>query len=128
MIGGFPAVRYAVALVLAAHGIAHLPGFAVAWRLMSSPELPYSTLLLMGRVDVGDAGMRVVGMLWLVLAAAFIALGVTLWIRPALPATTTLAVTAASLALSVAQWPAARIGVAVNALLLVLLPSLKLLR
>jgi hypothetical protein len=128
MIGGVAAVRYAVALVLAAHGIAHLPGFAVAWRLMSSPELPYSTLLLMGRLDVGDAGMRVVGILWLALALTFIALGVTLWMRPSLPAMTALAVTAMSLALSLLQWPAARIGVAVNVLLLVVLPSLKLLR
>ena len=70
------AMRYAIAAILLAHGIAHLPGFAVSWRLLSSPEIPYTTRILGGRWEVGAIGIRVVGIGWLTLSAMFIIAGV----------------------------------------------------
>lgn len=32
-------MRFALALLFLAHGVAHLPGFLVAWRLRVLPEL-----------------------------------------------------------------------------------------
>lgn len=114
-------LRVGLGLLMLAHGIAHLPGFAGAWRLATFPDLPYHTTLLAGRLDVGDGGMRVVGALWLLLGAAFALAGVgALAGRAGWPA---LAVGAAlaSLALCVGEWPAARVGAWVDAALLVVL-------
>ena len=109
--------------VLVVHGIAHLPGFAVPWRLLVSPELPYRTTILAGRIDIGDAGVRAVGLAWAAAAAAFIALAWSLW--AGLPWTRTLIACAVafSLVLCVAGWPDARIGVAANILILVMLAA-----
>ena len=115
-------MRYAVAAFLLAHGIAHLPGFAVPWRLMSSPEMPYTTTLLSGRWDVGAIGVRLVGLAWLVAAAIFVTAAVA-YVRGAPSAVMLiLSITVASLALCALNWPQARIGLFVNVSLLLMLP------
>ena len=111
-------IRVGLAVLLVAHGVAHLPGSLGAWRLATFPELPYHTTLLAGRLDVGDGGMRMMGVLWLAATAAFTAaaagalLGRDWWAA--------LAVVAAvgSLALCALEWPATRIGLAVNVVIL----------
>lgn len=74
-------MRFIVAFLMLAHGIAHLVGFSVAMGLGKFPELPYKTTLLNGALDVGDAGMRVMGLLWLGLAVAFAAAAAGLVLR-----------------------------------------------
>lgn len=64
-------MRYLLIALLAVHGFAHLPGFAVAWRLIASAEMPYRTTLLYGRINLGDAGIRIYGLCWLALACGF---------------------------------------------------------
>jgi hypothetical protein len=115
-------MRYVVAGVLLVHGIAHLPGFAVPWRLLSSPEMPYSTTLLSGRLDVGPAGIRVVGIAWFLVGVAFVAAAIAYVRHSSSAVILTAAVAAVSLVLSVLNWPQARIGVFVNLALLILLP------
>lgn len=51
----------ALAGFLLLHGVAHLVGFAVPWRLVRSEEVPYKTTILSGTVDVGDVGIRILG-------------------------------------------------------------------
>ena len=113
----------AVAVILFGHGVAHLPGFLVAWRLATLSELPHRTTVLANSVKVGERGIRVVGVLWLIAALAFTAcgmgaLGRAPWWRP-------VAVMAAafSIVLCILGWPDSRIGafvsVAIAALLLV---------
>ena len=110
--------RLWLAVLMLAHGVAHLPGFAASWRLTRLPELPYHTTLLAGRLDVGDVGMRVAGALWLAAALGFFlaaggaVLGRDWWI----PLAIVVAVT--SLALCVLEWPASRVGVPVNLVIL----------
>jgi hypothetical protein len=53
------------------HGAAHLPGFVVSWRLAELAEMQYRTTLLAGALDVGDVGIRIVGVVWLVAAVGF---------------------------------------------------------
>jgi hypothetical protein len=116
------ALRYVIAAILLAHGIAHLPGFAVPWRLMTSPEMPYTTTILSGRWDVGTIGIRVVGVAWLAASLIFVVAGVA-YARNApssVPLIASIAV--ASLILSVLNWPQARVGVFINVALLVALP------
>ena len=58
-------LRWALALLLVGHGLAHLPGFLVAWRLRELPMLPYTTTILGGHFDVGALGARLLGLGWL---------------------------------------------------------------
>jgi hypothetical protein len=111
-----------VALFLAAHGVAHFVGFAVPWRLVSAPDLPYKTTILAGKINVGDAGIRAVGVLWLLTGVAFVvAAGAMAFRMPwALPLVA--AVTIASGLLSAAEWPQARVGLFINVALLAALP------
>lgn len=114
------ALRLAVVILLLAHGVAHLVGFLVPWRLAIPPEMPYRTTVLGGAFDLGSVGIRVYGLVWLVLGLAFavaagaLALGSPWWFRLAVIAG------AWSLVLCVAGWPESRIGIAANVVLLIL--------
>ena len=107
-------MRYAFSVLLAAHGIAHLVGFAVPWRLLSSPEMPFKTTLLAGRVDVGDAGIRVVGVLWLLIAIGMVASAAGLALHAQWAESMVLPVVLVSLVLCLFELPQARIGLALN--------------
>ncbi len=107
-----------VAVVLLLHGLIHLMGFTAYWQLSEIKELPYKTTLLNGRFDVGDAGIRVYGLIWLVMAAAFAvtAYGIAThqpWARPAALATVLI-----SLLVTALDWQAAYAGVVINLVLL----------
>jgi hypothetical protein len=54
-------MRFALAALLMAHGVAHLVGFVVPWRLVASQEVAYRTTILASAIDVGDAGIRMLG-------------------------------------------------------------------
>ena len=54
-------MRFVLAAILVAHGIAHLVGLVVSWRLAVFAEMPYKTTVLAGRIDAGDMGIRVIG-------------------------------------------------------------------
>lgn len=100
--------------LLALHGVAHWVGFVVNWRLTAFEEMPYTTTLLAGRLDVGDVGIRIVGIFWLLTGMAFLvvaagALGRKAWWPPV-----ALAVTVFSIAMSILGWPDARVGVYLN--------------
>jgi hypothetical protein len=110
-------MRFALAAILIVHGVAHAVGFVVPWKLMSTAEVPYRTAILGGVTDLGDAGARALGVVWLVAAVAFVLLAgallagwnVRLWI---------FAMLSMSIVLCVVGWPEARIGLVVNAVLL----------
>lgn len=119
-------MRLAFSVLLIAHGVAHLVGFVVPWRLMAAPEMPYGTTILAGTVDIGDSGVRAVGVVWLIAAVAFVLLGSALLAGMSVRAWL-FAILGLSLALCAVGWPDARIGVAINAVLLgvlLLMPQL----
>ena len=114
-------MRIVLAVLLLAHGIAHLPGFLVNWQLRSFAEMPYRTTVLGGSVDVGDGGIKTIGLAWLALSVLFvIAMGATLmratWWQPSVYAAVGL-----STVLCVVGWPDARLGLVANAVILLLL-------
>lgn len=107
-------MRVTLAILMFLHGLAHLVGFVGSWRLVESAELPYKTTVLAGRVDLGDGGVRVMGVLWLAAAIMFCVVAVgALTHRTWWPAAAT-SVALVSLALSAVAWPEARVGVPVN--------------
>lgn len=108
------------------HGIAHGVGFVVPWRLMELEETTYSTTLLAGHWDVGDVGIRIVGLLWLATGVAFVVAGAGAWMMKSWWMSATTAAAVASLVLSVFGWPEARVGAVVNILVLGLLLGIRL--
>jgi hypothetical protein len=114
-------MRIVLALFLLAHGVAHLVGFVSSFKLATLSELPYKTTIFSGRIDVGDAGIRVLGVLWLLTALAFLVVATAVATATDSAARFMLAAVIASLTLCLAGWPDARIGVAVNLGLIVLL-------
>ena len=113
-------MRFVFAAVLIAHGVAHLVGFVVPWKLVSTAEVPYRTTVLGGVSDLGDAGARALGVVWLMAALAFVLLAGSVLagsnVRP-----WALAMLALSSLLCVVGWPEARIGLVVNVVLLTVL-------
>lgn len=110
-------MRYALSALLAAHGVAHLVGFLVPWRLMAAPEMPFKTTLLAGRVEVGEAGIRVVGALWLLTAVVMVATALGLAVQARWAGSLVLPVLAVSLAMCLVELPQARIGLVLNVVL-----------
>ena len=107
-------MRFILGIFLIMHGIAHLVGFAVPWRIIQSEDSPYKTTLLSRRVDIGDIGIRLVGIAWLVAAFIFIVAGAGLILQMTWWEPITLYVSMGSLVLSVLGWPESRIGVILN--------------
>jgi hypothetical protein len=110
-------IPYILAFLLLGHGIAHLPGFIVSWQLGSFPDLPYRTTIFGASLNVGADGMRLIGLGWLGIAAALIALALAIAFDVRLWPWAAPMVLALSLLLCVAGWPEARLGVVANAVL-----------
>jgi hypothetical protein len=114
-------LRWVLSIVLIVHGFSHLVGFVVPWGIGEVKDAPYKTTLLADRIDVGDTGIRVFGVLWLIAALAFVVAGVACLTGQEWWITYASWTAAFSLVLGILGWPDARIGVAVDLLILVLL-------
>jgi hypothetical protein len=53
--------------------------FVVPWRLAEVEGFAYKTTLLSGNLDMGDAGIRMVGLLCLLAAVGFVVAGVAIF-------------------------------------------------
>lgn len=117
-------MRIALAILMALHGIAHTPGFATSWKLAPAGGVPYKTTVFGGRLDLGDSGIRAVGILWLVVALAFLVGAVATVVDTPWWRSVALVTALASLALSLLELPLARIGVFINLFILVVVWAL----
>lgn len=113
-------MRYALALLFLLHGIAHLVGFLVPWGLVESDEPPL-TSLVNGTIAVSSATLRMLALLWIPLAAAFAGAAVGLLLGAGWWYATAMFASSASLLFSAIHWPLARVGVHLNALILLYL-------
>jgi hypothetical protein len=84
-------------------------------------DISYTTTVLGGRLDIGDVGMRVLGVVWLLITVAFVIAGVTIFFSPPWWWSFTLAVTVASLIVTLLGWPDAKFGVLANIIILLFL-------
>ena len=108
------------AVVLIVHGLIHLIGTAVYVTHAEIKGLSYKTTLLGGRWDLGDAGIRVFGLLWILPAVGFVAVALALfagwmWWKPVLAG-----VALVSLALTTLDWSSAFMGAIVDIVILAL--------
>ena len=117
-------MRIALAVLMALHGIAHSPGFATSWHLTPAGGVPYKTTVLGGRLDLGDGGIRAVGILWLAVAVAFLVAATATVLDASWWRSAALVTALASLALSLLELPLARVGVLINLFILVMVWAL----
>jgi hypothetical protein len=103
------------------HGIAHLPGVIVPWRIAVLREVPYKTTLLSGRIHLSKKGVKFIGLLWLLASLTFILAGIGLFIQSPWWKTLTYIVTIFSIVLCIVDWPDARFGVFINAAIFIIL-------
>jgi hypothetical protein len=114
-------MRIAFALLLAAHAVAHLPGFLMAWNLLAVPETPFKTTVLGGRVDLGVPGIRLVGVAWL-MTGVLVALAAIAVFRNSVEAyAVAWCAVAVSTAMTAVGWPDSKTGLVLN---LVIIASL----
>ena len=113
-------MRMLLAALLIGHGAAHVVGFAVPWKLVSSTGVPYRTTVLAGSLDVGPVGVRALGMLWLVLSLGFVAAAVGLLQHTTWLDHEVLVLIVASVALCLLALPESRPGLVANAVILIL--------
>lgn len=112
---------YILAALLIIHGLFHILGFLIFFRFIESEEIQYSTQVLGGRLDVGDLGMRVLGLIWLLVLVGMVAagigllLGISWWFSAAMWSTLI------STVVLVIGLPDTRVGLLANALIFILL-------
>src|SRR5689334_8054768 len=114
-------MRGVLAAFLIVHGFAHTVGFVVPWRLVTSSDVPYRTTILNGHLDLGDAGIKAIGLLWLTLAMAYVVIAGGLLARASWWFSALLPLIAISALLCALQWSDARVGLLANAIILLLL-------
>jgi hypothetical protein len=111
-------MRFIIGLVLIAHGLVHAVGFVTPWRIGPGKRAPYNTTILNGLVDLGDIGIRVMGILWLVAGLAFVTAGIGVMAVSSWGGIVTLDAAMFSLILSIIGWPDSRVGFFINAAIL----------
>ena len=72
-------LRAIAATALALHGLIHLIGFIVPWRIATMEGMAYRTTILGGALEIGDPGSRLLGVAWLGLALAFLLAAWSIW-------------------------------------------------
>jgi hypothetical protein len=116
-------MRIAISILLLLHGAAHLVGFLGPWGLLPAPKPgmaapPQTSVLFGGRVALGDTMARALGIAWLVIGIAFAIVAFGFWRQAPWVRVPYATIVLTSLALTIAWWPLSRIGVLVNAVLI----------
>lgn len=106
------------AVVLFGHGLIHVMGTAVYAGHVELSGLPYKTTLLGGRWGVGETGIAVFGVLWLLPAAGFVIAAIELLMTGAVSVPLLFASSAMSLALISLDWSSAFAGAVVDLVIL----------
>jgi hypothetical protein len=111
-------MRFAIALLFLVHGIAHFAGFAVPWQLAETPTTHYGTKILNQRIDLGERGIRVYGLLWLLLALAFAGLAMAVLLKSPFWFRGTVVLASISTVFCLLSLPHTRVGLWLNIIML----------
>ena len=114
-------MHFVVSALFIIHGVEHLVGFVVPWRVATLEDTPYQTTILNGKIDVGESGIRAIGLVWLVTALAFMVCAIAVAMQLQWWMWVAMAATLISFDLTIVGWPESRVGVAVNVLIVVML-------
>lgn len=114
-------MNIAVAVFLFVHGFAHIVGFLVYWKIMKDKDVEYKTTIFPGDFNVGEVGIRFIGLVYLLVAIAFGYLGYDLLTDAIVFQEYIWPITIVSVVLTVTGWPDTRIGLLANAVLVIFL-------
>jgi hypothetical protein len=120
-------MHIAVGIYMFVHGFAHIVGFLISWKLVDDKDSPYKTTILGGKLDLGDTGIRIMGVIWLLLGLSFFMMTYGVITRTEWWKASTIYITFFSLFLSILALPDTKYGVMANILLILFLwiaPSL----
>lgn len=106
--------RALAAIGLAAHGLIHLIGFVVPWRLAELEGFAYRETVLGGAIVVGEMGVRLLGIAWFLIAVGFIVAAVGVWRASSWALGLTGGVAVASLVVCVLGLPESPAGVVID--------------
>jgi len=109
-------MRIVFACLLLAHAFAHLVGFFGAFRL--AKQIPYKTTILDGSIDVGDIGVKLMGLMWLAIGLAIAVAGVAALIDTSWWKLLTISTISASFVMCLLEWPAAKFGAGIDLVVL----------
>ncbi len=114
-------MHIALAVFLFIHGLAHIVGFLVYWKIMKDKEVVYKTTIYPDNINIGDSGVRLLGVIYLAVALSFGIIGYDLIAQPFLWGKYIWAVIVVSLVLCITGWPDTKFGMVANLILIVFL-------
>ena len=114
-------LRIVAAIVLALHGLIHLMGTFAYLKILEVQSLPYKTIFLGGRIDLGEVGTGVFGALWGVAAIGFVIASIAMLLNRSWWRLVLLAVTLLSLVITILDSSLALAGVMLNVVILLAL-------
>jgi len=113
---------YAAAFFIFAHGLVHLIGVVVFWQLADVEDFPpYKTTLLNGRWEIGDLGMRIYGLAWLIATLGFVVAAIGMAFRQEWWIPLLYAISLFSLIVNAFDWEWAKYGALLDVLILIVL-------
>jgi len=121
-------VRTLAVIVIAGHGLIHLIGFVVPWRIAVLEGFAYRTTALNGMISLGETGAQVVGIAWLVISAGFLVAAVGVWRHEPWAMSLTAVLAVCSLVVCVLGLPETGAGIVVNGVILAVIGYLTLAR
>ena len=107
-------IRIIAAIILFFHGLIHLMGTTVYMKLGSLDGFPYKTTILNGRIDLGESGIYIFGVLWALAAIGFVVTAVGLVAQWKWNPSLLVGVSIFSLVLTGLDWEIASTGAIVN--------------
>jgi len=117
-------LRTLMALGLAVHGLIHLIGFVVPFRIAQLQGYAYTTSAAWGHLELGEGGAHVAGVLWLLATVAFLVAAYGIWQGASWAIPLTAIAVGCSLVLCIMGSPAAVAGIAVNVVILAVIAYL----
>ena len=114
-------IRIIGAIILFFHGLIHLMGTTVYMKLGSLDGFPYKTSILNGRMDLGESGIYIFGVLWALAAIGFVVTAAGLFTQSKWNQSLLIGVSIFSLVLTGLDWEIASTGFIVNVAILAII-------
>jgi hypothetical protein len=111
----------AMAVLLQIHGLIHILGFLVYCRIHDVEGLPYKTTLFFDKIRLGDSGIFLFGIAWLLAAMSFVVVGIAFFFHPHWWKSAAIVVTLFSFIITLLGSPQAKVGVVINILIVLYL-------
>ena len=111
-------VRVALGFFLIAHGSAHFMATSVYWKLFDSEKLPYSTKILDGHLDLGETGVALFGLVWLLAGMGMVAAGLGVVVKVRQAVSWLLAASVFSLVICILVPDKSMVGIAIDLMVL----------